>query len=417
MAIGVLAVLGARTRGRTAVWLLPVVVLAACGPDSSPDDVSEDAGVAGAAGAAGAGAGGGGGASGEGGGPVAMPDTPAAEQLTWLVDALNASAADMDFPEDEFEAHVSQDIADDDALSWFVSTYAAVLWPQTPLTLRGAEPAESDHEIWGQLHAEPSDRWLRLGITVDPEPPHLVTSIAVYVSPDLDPVYGPLGAGELGVQVWDPNGEPAEGDFVEVVDRATGQPLSPPATGFVDAKYSYARLSTPDGHHEVGLKLTHADGQVTYNYGPHLRAGVDLARAASFNDGAFTYYNQKVGSEIESGTAQLWGVLFHEPVPRWRFEADVGCAVVSAVPSIDTIAYTSPPSYLPDLFADRTHPLWSTWFAFNVEVAAYKITAQATGEPLEFELPPLAPDAVTVVWMEFGRATYPQNPTPMLCAP
>jgi hypothetical protein len=352
-----------------------------------------------------------------------LPGTPVGLQMAWFVERVNQSAAGTHaFTEADFDAHFSDAFRAGFPFDAFV---ASILPPYTtryaPMVVEGHEDSDTDTTMWARVHATGgTPMWIRIYLRVEAAT-GLIEALNSATSPDLDPAFGPLPADQVGVFLSDSyEGKETFGFRVEAVDRATGLALEPPVVATTDGTYGYARLKVPAGKGEVGVKVTHSDGQVTYVFSTDLVAGKDRVGLPAFPSTAFPAYAERVGLTPAAGKAQVWGYLAHDPgTGPWAVEPlswGVGCATIASVPAVDRVYYTTSPRF-PNVGATQTALPISTFFVFNVDAVAHTFTAQAAGAPLVVADVPLAADAITALYMVFGASAYPANPTPEDCEP
>jgi len=344
-----------------------------------------------------------------------LPSTPAGVQLTWLIGMVNASAAGTyQLTQEDYDAHFAKSFRNKLPLADFSNSLLISYESLAPMDVLGyEEDTATDGAMWAQVHSSGFSGWARVG-TVLEAGTGLIVWVGVATSPDLDPAFGPLAANQIGLypqaQYEAAN---VAGFVVEAVDRGTGSSFDPPITGTVDAKYRYVRLTLPPGTGEVGIKATHTDGQVNWNFGPHLKAGKDRQWVAVYPATAFPSYASSVGLTTVAGKAQVWGVVYWDRgLKPWSLDFDdqnVGCATIAADPALDRVYYASPP--LPDASATSTPWNNPSWYAFNVEPVPHTFEVQATGGPLVPSPFPLAADAVTVIQMWYDSTIWPTNPT------
>jgi len=348
-----------------------------------------------------------------------LPDSPLGEQMAWLVAAVNSGTAPV---QAEFEAHFSATFQATCNYSCFLTTlYNPLMNYYSPLLATGWENTATDYAAWVRFSCVDGAFWERMLMILNPDD-STIDLIGHAASPDLDPVFGALPATEIGVFLFNPaGGAPNRGFTVELVNRATGLSFDPPVTGVTDDLYQYVRLAVPAGETEVGVKATHADGQVTYTYSANLKPGADQLWVPVYPGTAMPSYLSPLGLTLTAGKSQLWGyLLWAGPAELWSTEPyniGLGCATITSDPVLANLYYTTPPSYLPSEAATQTALQNSTWYGFNADPVAYEFTATATGDPLVVSVPALAPDAITTVYFVFDRATYPENPTAVDCAP
>jgi len=339
--------------------------------------------------------------------------------MAWLIAAVNSGTAPV---QAEFEAHFSAAFqAECDYSCFLTNLYNPLKNFYSQLLATGWEDTATDYAAWVRFSCVDGAFWERMLMILNPDD-STIDLINHAPSPDLDPSFGALSATEIGIFLFNPNtGANTRGYTVELVNRATGLSFDPPVTGVTDDVYQYVRLAVPAGETEVGVKATHADGQVTYSFASTLKPGADQLRLPVFPGTAMPFYLSPLGLTLTAGKSQLWALLFWAgPAELWSTETyngGIGCATITSDPVLANLYYTAPPSYLPSETATQTALQNSTWFAFNADPVAYEFTATATGDPLVVSVPALAPDAITTVFFAFDRATYPENPTAVDCAP
>lgn len=352
---------------------------------------------------------------------VHLPETAVAEQAQWLIELINAMAEGGDLTQDTYEAHFASEFVANYTVTEVKSQFLNALKNRyAPLAVTGWEDTATDTAMWVRIHAAGNSKGMRLLVRLSDEAPHLINGLSEQDSPDLDPAYGPIDNTLVGFFLQDPyTAKSTSGLAVELVNRNTGLPFDPPVTGIADDKYGYVRLAIPTGVVEAGVKVTHSDGQVTYNYGKALRPGGDFLWVAAYPATAFSHYMEPFDLEPVTGKAQLWGYLYYQgPANRWSVEPHnwgVGCATITSTPVLGRIYYTRPPNYTPNAAATSTPLQNSTWYAFNVDPVQHTFTAQAEGTPLPVSVPALVADAITAVFMVFERADYLTNPTVVGC--
>ena len=101
--------------------------------------------------------------------------------------------------------------------------------------------------------------------------------------------------------------------------------------------------------------------------------------------------------------------------PSLQTSRYVGCATVSMAPAT-TVFYGSP-SGMPQPTMTGTYPLNPSYYAFNVGLQSYTITADADGDTVEMTIPAPLTDQWTLANLVFDHTTFPNNPQPAGCSP
>jgi hypothetical protein len=346
-----------------------------------------------------------------------IPTTTVGKQLAWFIGAVNSGGLDAT----AFMNHFSSSYRAARPYSSFVSRYGNLIKGQ-PLTYLGCDAGATDTQIYAHLYGAGNKSYSRLGMSVSVAAPNPIIGFTWSGAPNIDPAYGTIGQDELGLRPYDPNKSSSGMTFkIDLLDRKTGKPLSPAVTGSTDDKYGYVRLKIPAGQTEVGVRVTHPDGQVTDNYGPFYKGSTELEwRAASFNKGAFSYYAPLVSLTLDAAKAQIWGITMYGPPPAGApttFNKYVGCATASFNPAVSTIFYTGPPKSLPSTTPKHTNPSWPSFFAFNLAPASHTVSVTAATHKLDATFPPLVAGNVTTMWLVYDAAVFKTNPTPSGCKP
>ncbi|MBU1240613.1 Cpe/LpqF family protein [Myxococcota bacterium] len=345
-----------------------------------------------------------------------LPDTAVGDQMRWLVEAANAGEA----PDaTAFAEHFSANFQSQCNYACFLSEfYNPLANYYAQMIILGYEDTATETDIWARLSIADGDYYGRLAMVLEPTD-NTINGILTTLAPDLDPAFGPIGSQELGLFIMDAYGNPMFNQAVELVNVTTGQPFETPVVAYTDEVYHYVRLEVPAGESEVGVKLVHSDGQVTYAFGSYFTPGKDRYTLLVWPNGTLESVAQQVGVTADPAKARIWTVLqYSKGQDFWSFEefssSHIGCATVTIDPTpLDT--FYGGESFSPSEDATQTSTTSSAHFAFNADTVGHTITSTVDGNDESYTLPPLEADAYYNLWIVYYRETYPTNPTPVGC--